>query len=1265
MRTAGILLIMVNITSFNVNGLRNFEKRKKIYYHLKEIQQTEILFLQETHCTPKDEKLWHSQWGGGQVYHSFGENNARGVAIMFKKNIPIKLLNCLADDKGRYLILEVELLGLEIILATLYAPNKDSPEFFLEFFKQIETLTNKNVLLAGDFNLVINSTKDRAGTSEYNQPRSLQIVQRYMEKLELVDIWRARNENKTQYSWHRNGTNQYSRIDFFLVASSLAPKVTKSNISASVYSDHSIVNLGLNPVNIARGKGFWKFNAQLLNDSVHNQKVENAARAALHQFQDENPALQWEMIKMYMVRESIDHARFKATQQNEQLKQWQDRLDWLRVQLEISPEGEQDELEIIIANIKKDIDTMLKEKHKGSVFRSKCQFFAEGERSSKYYFNLEKSRYNKKVITQLFSEQGNLETDPRKILKIQADFFEKLYTKDEIVNFDLINNSTKIITHNEAQTCDKPITMQEMTQALNDLNSDKTPGSDGLTVEFYKHFWTVLSTPLLNAILYAKQKGILHVSARRGVLSLIPKKDRDIRFIENQRPITLLNTDYKILAKSIANRMKNALEQIISPHQTGFMPGRQISHNIRKILDIIEYTNQANLPGVILSLDFYKCFDTLDHTSIQRALSFYGFGDEFIEYVSLLYKDMITCVQNNGSISRWFKNGRGSPQGSPASTVIYLICGQIMSDLLENNDEIQGLEILGHKELLVQFADDTNLFLPFQQNILNEVMRTLTKIHVQIGLQVNYDKTLLYRIGSLKHSNARLYTTKGIAWTNDPIKVLGVLISQENVTELNYANFITEDENTLKCWKNRNPSLMGRVLLVNSLVGSRYVYKMTVLPSLDDSYIKKFHTMIRKFLWNDSKPKIALSTLQNDKTEGGLRLVNLFKKDLALKFQWVKVLQTDGFFARIFYNQLKIKVGEAIWNGRLTTRDAKALCQSAFWSDVLVAWNVYKTIEINTIQEIANQSLWFNSKIKIENSVTYKHRAWQAGLKVVADLYDGKLLMTYNQLCRKFGNVLTWYEHIQLVDAIPTIWKQQMGLQSHIRIGVSITNINLSANVIYSTLIKEKTAISTYCLKWERLLDIQLEKEDYYTLISNTYKLTMATKYRNFQYRLFHHAIVTNKHLKLWQIRDNYRCSFCDNFIENYAHLFFQCSVIRPIWNDLEEWLIQLNYTSGNFVEIEINVKNVLFNTLTKKRNHITNFIALIVKQFIYSCRCIKRMPTSNAVFQEIQNIYEIEHSLAKKQNKWNLHVTKWKFVKPNLQYEQVTDFAQVYLAQL
>ena len=107
-----------------------------------------------------------------------------------------------------------------------------------------------------------------------------------------------------------------------------------------------------------------------------------------------------------------------------------------------------------------------------------------------------------------------------------------------------------------ASTCEGELTLTECTKALKKMQNNKSPGSDGLTKEFYCAFWDVISDYVVNSFNYAFKTGQLSISQRHGIISLIPKKDKDTQYLKNWRPVSLLNVDYKIITKAIAPRLE-------------------------------------------------------------------------------------------------------------------------------------------------------------------------------------------------------------------------------------------------------------------------------------------------------------------------------------------------------------------------------------------------------------------------------------------------------------------------------------------------------------------------------------------------------------------------------------------------------------------------------------------------------------------------------------------------------------------------------------
>ena len=202
------------------------------------------------------------------------------------------------------------------------------------------------------------------------------------------------------------------------------------------------------------------------------------------------------------------------------------------------------------------------------------------------------------------------------------------------------------------------------------MNNGKSPGSDGLTTEFYKIFWNTIKQYYINSINYSYENNTLTTFQKQGIISLLPKKDKDLTSLGNWRPISLLNIDYKIATKTIANRMKKVLSNLINNSQTGFLKGRYIGENIRTIFEVIEYLNDEDKAGLIFFADFEKAFDSIDHEFIFKTLNYFNFGASFNNWVKLFYTDAQSCIVNNGHMSEFFKIDRGCDKDAHC----HLIC---------------------------------------------------------------------------------------------------------------------------------------------------------------------------------------------------------------------------------------------------------------------------------------------------------------------------------------------------------------------------------------------------------------------------------------------------------------------------------------------------------------------------------------------------------------------------------------------------------------
>lgn len=830
---------------------------------------------------------------------SHGTSNTRGVVILFRRNLAVTIERIYKDNDGRILIVECVFQGTKFVLTNIYAPNNDDPEFFITTAKRIEEFENTNIIWGGDFNLVMNPAVDRMG-SDYNHTRAFKVLETYLQEADMLDVWRVKNPDLKMFTWHRDKTMaSASRIDMFLVSAGMINYVQHTQIVPGFRSDHSMITLNLKfSEDTPRGRGVWKLNTSLLKDKDYVESINQEINNVVVDHRQRSPDYVWEQIKNAAINVSIGYSITKAKAKKQKFNELYGRIEELNIKLHNCNNTVLHQVSQDLESAKADLELMSQEKVKSIIFRSKAKYYSEGERSSKYFFALEKSNFNKKVMKALKQKDGTITREHKYIMLEQARFYRKLYKSNPQVRFTLTNNTDISLTQEQSEDMDQPITLEELSCSLMAMPNGKTPGMDELGCEFYKVFWRKLGPIYLRMIQYSLEQGRLNSSARNGIIQLIPKRDRDTLFLENWRPLTLLNTDYKIFSKALANRLKRVLPSLIDSDQTGFMKGRDISSNIRKVIDVIEYTKRHQIPAAILSIDWHKCFDKIENQAISGALEYFGFGQRFCHYTKVLLTDFLVRVQNNGYVSEPIKVERSVRQGCCAAPFYYLLTGQIFSNLIKNNPDIKGITIREVRELVSQFADDTDLFLAYDQLTFQTVEKVFSIVETNMGLAINYDKTVVYCIGSLCNSEAKLYTIKPLAWTNDPISVLGVTITNDLALlgVLNYADILNRVQTICNMWGNRMLSLSGKVLVVNTLIASLFVYKMSVLPNLPKIFIQQFNAIIHKFLWEGKRAKITTRILVTPRECGGLKLVDLELRQYALKSSMALQEQRATFF---------------------------------------------------------------------------------------------------------------------------------------------------------------------------------------------------------------------------------------------------------------------------------------------------------------------------------------------------------------------------------
>ena len=366
----------LTILSLNVRGLQNNSKRRKLFTYLKECG-ADVYMLQETHATPSDARFWQTEWGATML-NACGDSKSRGCAILFSKKRSIQVHKIVSDEDGRFLIADVAAGSMRFTLANVYAPNADKPVFFNKFFLEVENCANPEMIIGGDFNLVLNAVKDRLPRANYNPSAQRKLLQ-LMDKHHLSDIWRVQNPETKQFSWCRyNPEFASSRLDFFLINHSIINPTRKVEYIPGLFTDHMGVSLTLDVSEYPRGPGYWKFNNKLLDDPKFVMLVNQTIDKVFTSFKECDYVTQWEMLKLQLTKLAQQAGKKRGAKLKEKFVYTQNCLALAKHAADINPTAT---TKTALLNAEAAMTALIAEKTQSAMFRSRARWSREGERT--------------------------------------------------------------------------------------------------------------------------------------------------------------------------------------------------------------------------------------------------------------------------------------------------------------------------------------------------------------------------------------------------------------------------------------------------------------------------------------------------------------------------------------------------------------------------------------------------------------------------------------------------------------------------------------------------------------------------------------------------------------------------------------------------------------------------------------------------------------------------------------------------------------------
>lgn len=220
---------------------------------------------------------------------------------------------------------------------------------------------------------------------------------------------------------------------------------------------------------------------------------------------------------------------------------------------------------------------------------------------------------------------------------------------------------------------EKDFTAEEIEAAIRSFSSGKTPGPDGLPGEWYRAYATLIAPKLLQLYADCKERLSLTSSMSQAHIVLIPKPGKDKNQCASYRQISLLNYDFKILTKILATRLQKILPSVVNINQTGFVQGKSVDINLRKVFTHIHLPPSETSSGVLVALDIEKAFDLVAWSYMLFVLETMEFGIEFRRWIDILYRSPMAQIKLGGALSSPFAIGWGMRQGCPLSPALFAL----------------------------------------------------------------------------------------------------------------------------------------------------------------------------------------------------------------------------------------------------------------------------------------------------------------------------------------------------------------------------------------------------------------------------------------------------------------------------------------------------------------------------------------------------------------------------------------------------------------
>jgi exonuclease III len=907
-----------------------------------------ILAVQETHLDTDDEDTLNDWYKDRvRIINSADPDrphSSAGVAFVLNKRVTTWFTDNVTYQEivpGRALALTTNWHRNEMTtIMAVYAPSdiQRHEDFWMDVHNKYvqEGMPSPDFVL-GDFNVVEHGL-DRM-PSRMDLTRATDALSNFKRCLSLQDTWRQTYETKREFTYFSSRSTA-SRIDRIYTSAEVATEVYDWKTSRTLVStDHCMVSVSYAPSAAPYiGKGRWTVSPSILMRDDFYEEIIEKGREIEHQ-----------------MRKLVEKGR-RSENVNVQLI-WEEFKTWIAALAKKMAKTSTGRTKTAVRNVEKDIRQMSRYRDLDTDHTKQAQLAILDTKRVQLLSRLRrdrdgmtKARYHDKGETPTAEwTRSNKDRQPRDLLKrlrtlepasnayvtrsdemanLAKDFYEKLQENEDgmeqnplkwVENVECVLGSIpeeqKIrLTHGDSPMADR-LPRVTIEKALKLAAGGRATGMDGLPYEIWKSLNAIHErrkgsckarsfdiVGMMTLVFWDIQEYGVDTKTKFTLGWLCPLyKKNDPTKISNYRPITLLNSDYKLMTRALSLQLADQIDNMIHEDQTGFIPGRSIFSNIRLSQVMIDYAEAMEVDGVIIALDQEKAYDKVDHTYLWRTLDTFGIPEHFIRSVRSLYEEAYTTVIINGVMSETFKVTRGVRQGDPLSCLLFNLAIEPLACMLRMSDKVKGYSIPGmnSKIVLSLFADDTTVYLGKKDKYrdLKEILDLWCSVS---GAKFNTDKTEIIPIGSEAH-RAEVVERRALN-ENDSVFDPGVRIVRDGEAVRSLGSWIGNRTNDnapwetilekvgadLDRWNRRHPTWLGKRHVVQWIVGGRTQF-LAKAQGMPKNIEKRLEKAMMRFVWNDiTTYTVSKAQLSLPLHEGGMNLLDVKVRNQAIELMWLK-----------------------------------------------------------------------------------------------------------------------------------------------------------------------------------------------------------------------------------------------------------------------------------------------------------------------------------------------------------------------------------------